>query len=135
MRKVYVCKFSIYNDGDWGLDTEILKKLAAYKSKYYENDLYEQTDIDFDDLYSYKFKRVFDSASDCINFVRRTFSNLHGRDYEINEMIPEFIDNLINEFNHNKNATDFIDGNTEIEASMYSIETDAKKIKQIIYED
>lgn len=133
--KKYILKLYIYTDGDWGIDNTFTDKcMKNYVSKYFDNDLYEYTELP-DDNYTYRLVRVFDTADELIDFVDSIKCSLHGNKYYIDEYIPEFFDRNIEEFLSRGYTNDFMDSNTEIELYMSSIETDAKKVKEIIYED
>ena len=88
--KKYILKLYIYTDGDWGIDNTFTDKcMKNYVSKYFDNDLYEYTELP-DDNYTYRLVRVFDTADELIDFVDSIKCSLHGNKYYIDEYIPEF---------------------------------------------
>ena len=84
----------------------------------------------------HKFRRVFDTKNQAIDFATKYKESIYGDKYYkkiINELIT---DEIIADFYITDEGTIRDDiGDTEFYFSMYSIETNARKIKTIIYED
>lgn len=131
MPKKYVVEFDIYTDGDCCVDFDDLKD---HKSRYFEQDLYEYTIID-PDSYKYKIRRVFDDPEDALSFFDICDRISDRQSYFITEILMERINLCIEEFWRFGRSNDFIDGNITINMSIYTIETAAKKLKTIIFEN
>lgn len=131
MTKKYVVEFDIYTDGDCCVDFEDLKD---HKSRYFEQDLYEYTIID-PDSYKYKVRRVFDDPEDALSFFDICDRISDHCSYFVTEILMERINLCIEEFWRFGRSNDFIDGNITINMAIYTIETTAKKLKTIIFEN
>lgn len=131
MTKKYIVEFDIYTDGDCSVDFEDLKD---HKSRYFEQDLYEYTIID-PDSYKYKVRRVFDDPEDALSFFDISDRISDRRSYFVTEILMERINLCIEEFWRFGRSNDFIDGNITINMAIYTIETAAKKLKTIIFEN
>ncbi|MBO7211926.1 MAG: hypothetical protein J6V44_13130 [Methanobrevibacter sp.] len=128
-KKLYVFTGYIYTDGDWYFNRDMFKN---YKSSYFENDLYEYT---FEEDYSIRFKRVFYDYDKAVEFVTVLKESIGGRDTWRYEDIVSGIEGMIQDFwKHNYAYFDY-DGNSEVNLFLEEFETNAKKIKEIIYED
>lgn len=131
MTKKYVVEFDIYTDGDCCVDFDDLKD---HKSRYFEQDLYEYTIID-PDSYKYKIRRVFDDPEDALSFFDICDRISDHQNYFVTEILMERINLCIEEFWRFGRSSDFIDGNITIDMAIYMIESSAKKLKTIIYEN
>lgn len=127
----YMVEFNIYTDGDCCVDFE---DLDGYLSRYFEYELYEYTVIDHDS-YRYKCRRVFDEKTSAVDFLDEFKDRITSRkQYVETELITPMINRCLESFEHSGYGSDFIDGNVECEASIYTIVTNVRKIKTIIYE-
>lgn len=129
--KKYVVELDIYTNGDYRIDFEDLKD---HKSRYFEQNLYEYTIIDPDN-YKCKARRVFDDPDDAVSFFDITDRISEPLDYFVTDILIERINLCIEEFWRFGHSNDFIDGNATINMAIYTVETGAKKIKTIIYEN
>lgn len=132
MSKLYIVECEMHTDNDWGFDTNILS--LNYKSRYFEQELYEYTNADPKSS-RHKFRRVFDTKEKAIEFAKKYKESIYGQRY-YSEVLNEKIDEIISDFYVNDEGGDYDDiGNTEFDFSMYSVDTNARKIKRIIYEN
>lgn len=135
MPKKLVIELRMYTDGDWGYDKSIFE---GYTSKYFENGLYEYTEIDED--YTTKIRRVFDydeSYEPIKNLIKKLCDSLHGRENWV-ESVIEFFDRALEELPTLRIGypyCDFMDSNTEMDLTIAIIESDAKPIDKIIYKE
>ncbi|MBO5435301.1 hypothetical protein J6A31_05750 [bacterium] len=133
MAQKLVLEMSIYTDGDWSYQKDIIRN---YTSKYFDNYLYEYTEFIFD--YESRFRRVFDFNGDfkpVENLIRQICDSIKGRD---TEYIKEFFDRVIEvlpQTTIDRPLIDEMDSNTEINIIVKIIETDAKEIDRIIYKN
>lgn len=131
MRKLFIVEFKVYTDGDMSVDNNFF---TNYKSHYFENDLYEYSYCEPDD-YTYSLRRVFDTKNEAIMFVNALFDSMRGDSFFIKETAPRIKNEVITGLNAKGSGNDFTDGNIEMELTMRTFETSARKIKEIIYED
>ncbi len=126
--------FTIYTDGKCN---NPVKDIPEITSKYFEPELYEFIKTDG---YKGSIQRVFDYDKEGINefisFCKCLRDNLVRSRYE---STVEFFDSIVvsaqNLIETNQEQWDFLDSNVEIEYGMKLIETSARKIKEIVYED
>lgn len=139
MKKI-ILEFKAYTD-EWGYERSMFQN---YISKYFENPVYEYTDITETRT---NIRRVFDYSHAGINAVsdilEKLMNSTYGKDSVVDE-ISEHLCKAIFDVNKAKAKTDknkdvkcyvWYDGCSEMEISIYTIETDAKEIKRIIYKD
>lgn len=131
MTKKYVVELDIYMDGDCRVNFDDLKD---YKSRYFEQDLYEYTIID-PDSHKCKVRRVFDDCDDALSFFDISDRISDHCTYFVTDILLERINLCIEEFWRFGSSNDFIDGDFTIDMAIYTIETSAKKLKTIIYEN
>lgn len=134
MTKKLVFELSIYTDGDWGFDESVFEN---YTSKYFDNDSYEYSFINPDD-YTTKVKRVYEeheNGFDIIcNFLEHICRTIHGSE-SYTESVIEFFKDAIEHLKNHEIFYNDMDGNTEIWLSVNWIDSNSKRIKQIIYEE
>lgn len=131
MTKKYVVELDIYTDGDYHINFEDLK---GHNSRYFEQDLYEYTIID-SDSHKCKVRRVFDDLDEAVSFFDITDRISKPLDYFITDILMVRINQCIEEFWRFGRSSDSIDGNVTINMDIYTVETGAKKIKNIIFEN
>lgn len=137
MKKV-VFKLKFYTDGDWSYNIDDFKN---DHSRYFEDDLYEYTSVDYSSM---SMRRVYDmfEIDKLISMLYKIKGNLHSRNEHNYKVITDFMDEIIENvlaikedqnLDHiwNEICVENWDGT---EYSIDVIDTDAKKIKQIIYE-
>ena len=130
MKKLTVVEFSIYTDGDFWFKSDFL---ANYTSRYFDQNFYEFTKIGD---YTYSARRVFEDSESAVEFVNRIKDNCKthkDKNYYIEEVIPEFFNDILQTYWKHGYGSDFRDGNVELELSIEDVETDVKKIKRIEY--
>ena len=90
MKKV-VFKLKFYTDGDWSYNIDDFKN---DHSRYFEDDLYEYTSIDY---HSMSMRRVYDmfEIDKLISMLYKIKSNLHSRDEHNYKVITDFMDEII----------------------------------------
>lgn len=130
-RTLWIVTCNLYTDGDWHFDKEMFKN---YTSLYFENELYEYTRGDSDG-YCLEFRRVFDDMNDAVAFIQKFKDGIGGSRPYAYEPILESIDDVIQEVWSHSHGYRSYDGNSTFVLDVYWIETTAKKIKSIIYED
>lgn len=126
--------FKIYTDGKCN---NPVKDIPEITSKYFEPELYEFIKTDG---YKGSIQRVFDYDKEGINefisLCKCLRDNLVRSRYE---STIEFFDSIVvsaqNLIETNQEQWDFLDSNVEVEYGMQLIQTSARKIKEIIYED
>lgn len=139
LAKKIVLELRMYSDGDWGYDRSVFDH---YTSKYFENDLYEYTVVDD---YTTKIRRVFEynhtGLNELCGMLEKIRNSTYGRcSDEPNQFIDDALCALYGskkkiDRNTKMNYSDLYDSNTELEIDVYSIATEARPIKKIIYED
>jgi len=137
LAKKIVVELRMYSDGDWGYDESMFDN---YTSKYFENDLYEYTVVDD---YTTKIRRVFDYSHTGLNELCEMLAKIRNSTYgRCSDEPNQFIDDALCvlyagkkkiDRNTKVSYSDYYDSNTELEISVYSIATEARPIKKIIY--
>ena len=130
-KALWVVTGDLYTDGDWYFNRKMFEN---HTSKYFENYLYEFTRGDSDD-YSLTFRRVFDDMDDAVAFVQKLRDSIGGSRPYAYEGIVETINDVIQDVWSHSHGYGYYDGNSTITLDVDWVETNAKKIKTIIYED
>lgn len=120
----YIIEFNVYTDGDWGYGEDIIDN--SYVSCFIRNDLFEYTDKD-PDCYSSKFRRVFNTKEDLINFIEKLSASVHGNVHwtdVMHDFFQKATDAVISYAKTQPKTifSDFIDSNTEADISIYTAE-------------
>lgn len=128
MSEKVILEMSVYTDGDWGFNESLF---SAYKSKYFENEVYEYT---FIEDYSLKIRRTFEDVKDGFNKIANLLTDFKDSIYGRNvNTIKAFFNRQIKFAKSNLEFYDEIDDDTEIDLHVYIIENDCRPIKEIIY--
>lgn len=128
MNTIFIVEFNAYMDKYASFDKALI---ANYRSRYYENELYEYT---YCYESSYRFRRIFDCKRKAVEFIENFFNSVSCKD-DTFVTLQDFKNGIIFNFNKSGKSWDFYDGFINMELSMTTVETTAKKIKKIIYED
>lgn len=131
MKKLTIVYFYIFTDGDFEFKLDFLNN---HTSRYFDQDFYEFTKIG--DYYEYSARRVFEDSESAVEFVNKIKDNCAdpiGENYYIDEVIPEFFNDILQTYLKYGWGSDFYDGNVELSLSIEDVETDVKKIKCIEY--
>ena len=140
MNKKIVFEFKIYTDGDCHNPIEYME---THESQYFDNDFYEYTNCDD---YDGSIRRVFDYEPDeidafkelIVKICKDTTDGLHSQSTK--EYLDEFLDDMKSRiFRFVDRGNDLSDGrymesNVEIEWHLHIVETNVKKIEEVIYE-
>lgn len=134
MAKKIVFTFHIYTDGKCNNPVADIPQIT---SRYFERDLYEYVQADD---YTGSIRRVFDLDDNGINEFKalcgQLKDNLTRSRYETTvDFFKQIIRSAHDLIELNKEQFDYLDSNVTAEYNMQIIETSAKKIKKIIYED
>lgn len=130
MKKLTIVYFYIFTDGDFAFNSDFLNN---YTSRYFDQDFYEFTKIEG---YTYSARRVFEDSESAVEFVNKIKDNCTdpiGENYYIDEVIPEFFNDILQTYLKYDCGSDSYDGNVELSLSIEDVETDVKKIKCIEY--
>lgn len=131
MSEKVILEMSVYTDGDWGFNESLF---SAYKSKYFENEVYEYT---FIEDYSLKIRRTFEDVKDGFNKIANLLTDfkdsIRCRDEYTKNQLNSFFCNQIEFARSNLEFQSEIDSNTEIDLHVYIIENGCRPIKEIIY--
>ncbi len=120
----YIIEFNVYTDGDWGYGEDMIDN--SYVSRFIRNDLFEYTNIDPNN-YSSKFRRVFNTKEDLINFIEKLSASVHGNVHwteVMHDFFQKATDAVISYAKTQPKTifSDFIDSNTTAEIHVYTIE-------------
>lgn len=134
MAKKIVFTFHIYTDGKCNNPVADIPQIT---SRYFEQDLYEYVQADD---YTGSIQRVFDFDDNGIKEFKvlcgQLKDNLTSSRYEsTSDFFKQIIRSAHDLIESNKEQFDYLDGNVTAEYNMQIIETSARKIKKIIYED
>lgn len=134
MAKKIVFTFHIYTDGKCNNPVADIPQIT---SRYFERDLYEYVQADD---YTGSIRRVFDFDDNGINEFKvlcgQLKDNLTRSRYEsTSDFLKQIIRSAHDLIKFNEEQFDYLDGNVTAEYNMQIIETSARKIKKIIYED
>ena len=131
MSEKVILEMSVYTDGDWGFDESLF---SAYKSKYFENEVYEYT---FIEDYSLKIRRTFEDVKDgfnkIVNLLTDFKDSIRCRDKYTKNQLNSFFCNQIEFARSNLEFQSEIDSNTEIDIQVQIVNNDYRPIKEITY--
>lgn len=132
MSEKVILEMSVYTDGDWGFNESLF---AAYKSKYFENEVYEYTYII--DGYAVKIRRTFEGVKNGFNEITNLLTDfkdsIRCRDEYIKNQLNSFFCNQIEFARSNLEFQSEIDSNTEIDIQVQIVKNDYRPIKKITY--
>ena len=131
MSEKVILEMSVYTDGDWGFNESLF---STYKSKYFENEVYEYTYVD---NHTIKIRRTFEGVKDGFNKIANLLTDfkdsIRCRDEYTKNQLNSFFCNQIEFARSNLEFQSEIDSNTEIDLHVYIIENGCRPIKEIIY--
>lgn len=131
MSEKVILEMSVYTDGDWGFNESLF---STYKSKYFENEVYEYTYVDG---HTIKIRRTFEDVKDGFNKIANLLTDfkdsIRCRDKYTKNQLNSFFCNQIEFARSNLEFQSEIDSNTEIDIQVQIVKNDYRPIKEIIY--